>query len=67
MKNAFYKLHTLICGIFWPHSVDVARYAAFIRTKYSTNYDAQLAESIFQTHSGRLLWLHTGFIKKADT
>ena len=51
MKNHSYNLHTLICGIFCPHSVDVARYAAFIRTKSPTNYDAHLAESIFQTHS----------------
>ena len=51
LKNHSYNLYTLICGIFCPHSVDVARYAALIRTKSPTNYDAHIAESIFQTHS----------------
>ena len=44
---AFYK--KIIC----PHSVDVARYAALIWTKSPTNYDAHLAESIFQTRSSK--------------
>ena len=51
LKNHSYNLYTLICGIFCPHSVDVARYAALIRAKSPTNYDAHLAESIFQTRS----------------
>ena len=51
LKNHSYNLHTLICGIFCPHSVDVACYAALIWTKSPTNYDAHLAESIFQTRS----------------
>ena len=54
LKNHSCNLHTLICGIFCPHSVDVARYAALIRAKSPTNYDAHLAESIFQTRSSEL-------------
>ena len=53
LKNHSYNLHTLICGIFCPHSVDVARYAALIRTKSPTNYDVHLVESIFQTRSSK--------------
>ena len=40
-----------IYGIFCPHSVAVARYAALIQAKSPTNYDVHLAESIFQTRS----------------
>ena len=51
LKNHSYNLHIIICGIFCPHSVAVARYAALIRAKSPTNYDAHLAEYIFQTQS----------------
>ncbi|WP_334296940.1 DUF6783 domain-containing protein, partial [Fusicatenibacter saccharivorans] len=37
--------------MFCPHSVAVARYAALIRTKSPTNWDSQLAKSLFQTRS----------------
>ncbi|MFQ7508367.1 DUF6783 domain-containing protein [Anaerobutyricum hallii] len=33
------------------NEVDVASYAALIRTKSPTNYDTHLAESLFQTRS----------------
>ncbi|WP_329602467.1 DUF6783 domain-containing protein [Enterocloster hominis (ex Hitch et al. 2024)] len=33
-----------------PNSVNVARYASLIGTKSPTKWDAQLAESNFQTH-----------------
>ncbi|MFR5083607.1 MAG: DUF6783 domain-containing protein [Anaerobutyricum hallii] len=36
MKNHSCNLHAPICGIFCLHSVDVARYAALIQTKIST-------------------------------
>ncbi|WP_334303481.1 DUF6783 domain-containing protein [Blautia sp.] len=42
-------MHAPLCGIFCPNSVVVARYDALIRTKYPTNCDAHLAESLFQT------------------
>ena len=69
LKNHSYNLHTLICGRFCPHSVDVARYAALIRAKSPTNYDAHLAESLFQTRSradelkleGRCRGIRTGY------
>mgnify|MGYP001698749459 CR=1 FL=1 len=51
LKNHSYNLHVPRCGIFCPNSVAVARYGAFIRTKSSTNCDAHLAESFFQTRS----------------
>ena len=41
LKNHFYNLHTLMCGIFCSNSVDVARYAALIRTKFPTIYQSQ--------------------------
>ncbi|MFR9022492.1 MAG: DUF6783 domain-containing protein [Lachnospiraceae bacterium] len=40
-----------LCGIFYPHSVAVARYAALIRIKSPTNWDSQLTKSLFQTRS----------------
>uniref|UniRef100_UPI00352161D2 DUF6783 domain-containing protein n=1 Tax=Blautia faecicola TaxID=2509240 RepID=UPI00352161D2 len=40
-----------LCGIFYPYSVAVARYAAFIRIKSPTNWDSQLTKSLFQTRS----------------
>ncbi|MDY4117069.1 DUF6783 domain-containing protein [Blautia sp. HCP3S3_D9] len=42
-------LHAPLCGIVCPNLVAVARYDALIRTKSSTNCDAHLAESFFQT------------------
>ena len=54
LKNHSYNLHALICGIFCHHSVDVAGYAALIQAKSSTNCNAHLAESIFQTHSSHI-------------
>ena len=44
-------LHAPLCGIFVPHSVNVARYASLIRDKSPANCDAQLTESNFKTHS----------------
>ena len=49
LKNHSCNLHAPICGIFCLHSVDVARYAALIQVKSTTNCNAHLAESIFQT------------------
>ena len=37
LKNHFRNLQAPLCGIFYPHSVAVARYAALIRIKSSTN------------------------------
>ena len=51
MKNAFRKAGYVDCGIFHPNSVAVARYGALIRAKYTTNCDAHLTESLFQTRS----------------
>ena len=53
LKNHSCNLHALLCGIFHPNSVVVARYDALIRVKSPTNCDAHLAESLFQTCSGR--------------
>ena len=51
LKNHFRNLQAPLCGIFYPHSVAVARYAALIRIKSPTNWDSQLTESLFQTRS----------------
>ena len=51
LKNHSCNLHATLCGIFYFHSIDVARYAALIQEKSPTNCDAHLAESLFQTHS----------------
>uniref|UniRef100_UPI003D752D80 DUF6783 domain-containing protein n=1 Tax=Enterocloster aldenensis TaxID=358742 RepID=UPI003D752D80 len=50
MKIHSHHLHTPLRGIFGPNSVNVARYASLIGTKSPTKWDAQLAESNFQTH-----------------
>ena len=42
LKNHSRHLHAPLCGIFSPHSVAVARYAALIRRKSPTNCDMQL-------------------------
>ena len=54
LKNHSCNLHAPLCGIFYLHSVDVARYAALIQAKSPTNCDAHLAESLFQTRSRKL-------------
>ena len=51
LKNHSRNLHAPLCGIFHPNSVAVAHYGALIRSKYPTNCDAHLAESLFQTRS----------------
>ena len=51
LKNHFRNLQAPLCGIFYPHSVAVARYAALIRIKSPTNWDLQLTKSLFQTRS----------------
>ena len=51
LKNHFRNLQAPLCGIFYPHSVAVARYAALIRIKSPTNWDSQLTKSRFQTRS----------------
>ncbi|RXS76495.1 hypothetical protein ETP43_15645 [Blautia faecicola] len=58
MKNHSCNLHAPLCGIFYLHSVDVARYAALIQEKSPTNCDAHLAESLFQTRSRACLKNH---------
>ena len=55
LKNHFRNLQAPLCGIFYPHSVAVARYAALIRIKSPTNWDSQLTKSLFQTHSNSSL------------
>ncbi|MFR8668428.1 MAG: DUF6783 domain-containing protein [Anaerobutyricum soehngenii] len=51
LKNHSCNLHASIYGIFYLHSVDVARarYAALIQVKSPVNCNAHLAESLFQT------------------
>ena len=51
LKNHFRNLQAPLCGIFYPHSVAVARYAALIRIKSPTNWDSQLTKSLFQTRA----------------
>ena len=51
LKNHFRNLQAPLCGIFYPHSVAVARYAALIRIKSPTNWDSQLTKSLFPTRS----------------
>ena len=43
-------MHAPLRGIFGPNSVNVARYASLIGTKFPTKWNAQLTESNFQTH-----------------
>ncbi|MED9825072.1 MAG: DUF6783 domain-containing protein [Ruminococcus sp.] len=54
LKNHSRNLHASLCDIFRPNSVYVARYGAHIRTKSPANCGAHLAESLFQTRSGKL-------------
>ena len=51
LKNHFRNLQAPLCGIFYPHSVAVARYAALIRINSPTNWNLQLTKSHFQTRS----------------
>ncbi|MFD1406081.1 DUF6783 domain-containing protein [Robinsoniella peoriensis] len=44
-------MHAPLCSIFAPNSGCVARYAPCIRDKSTTNCDAHLSESNFQTRS----------------
>ena len=48
LKNHFRNLQAPLCGIFYPHSVAIARYAALIRIKSPTNLDSQLTKSLFR-------------------
>ena len=54
LKNHSRHLYAPLCVIFAPNSVNIARYASFIRHKSPTNCDAHLTESIFQTRSSAL-------------
>ena len=55
LKNHFRNLQAPLCGIFYPHSVAVARYAALIRIKSPTNWDSQFTKSLFQTRSRKIM------------
>ena len=64
LKNHFRNLQAPLCGIFYPHSVAVARYAALIRIKFPTNWDSQFTKSLFQTRSSNeLLFATTATVK----
>ena len=56
LKNHFRNLQAPLCGIFYPHSVAVARYAALIRIKSPTNWDSQFTKSLFQTRSNSVVF-----------
>ena len=64
LKNHSCNLHALLCGIFHPNSVVVARYDALIRVKSPTNCDAHLAESLFQTCSKNQVLIIFNYISK---
>ncbi|MDU3240058.1 MAG: DUF6783 domain-containing protein [Clostridiales bacterium] len=51
LKNHSRHLHASLCSIFAPNSGCAAHCAPFIRNKSTTNCDAHLSESIFQTGS----------------
>ena len=53
MKIHSRHLHASLRGIFGPKSLTVARYAALIRAKSPTKFDAYLTESNFQTQSSK--------------
>ncbi|MFR0790562.1 MAG: DUF6783 domain-containing protein [Lachnospiraceae bacterium] len=55
LKNHFRNLQAPLCGVFYPHSVAVARYAALIRIKSPTNWDSQFTKSLFQTRSRKIM------------
>ena len=57
LENHFRNLQAPLCGIFYPHSVAVARYAALIRIKSPTNWDSQLTKSLFQTRSSETFYI----------
>ena len=50
LKNHFRNLRAPLCGIFYLRSAAVARCAAFTQIKSPTNWNAQPAKSLFQTH-----------------
>ena len=52
-RNGEVRAKVKLCGIFFPDSVDVARYGALIPANSPTNCDAHLAESLFQICSGK--------------
>ena len=52
LKKHFRNLYAPLCGIFCLNSVVVARYDDLTRTKFPTNCDTHLAESLLQIHSG---------------
>ena len=62
LKNHFRNLQAPLCGIFYSHSVAVARYAALIRIKSPTNWDSQLTISLFQTRV--VFWLNNFIISR---
>ena len=67
LKNHFRNLQAPLCGIFYPHSVAVARYAALIRIKSPTNWDSQLTKSLFQTRSSAGRRKESRYIRKDET
>ena len=48
LKNHFRNLQAPLCGIFYPHSVAVARYAALSRIKSPTNWDCSSRKAFFK-------------------
>ncbi|MEE1180345.1 MAG: DUF6783 domain-containing protein, partial [Lachnospiraceae bacterium] len=44
VEKSFPQSASPLCGIFYPHSVAVARYAALIQIKSPTNWDSQLTK-----------------------
>ena len=55
LKNHSRDLHSPLCGEFIPNLVNIARYDSWIWDKFSTNCEAHLTESIFQTRSSILV------------
>ena len=47
LKKHFRNLQAPLCGIFYPHSVAVARYAVLIRIKSPTNWGLAAYEKPF--------------------
>ena len=66
LKNHFRNLQAPLCGIFCPHSVAVARYAALIRIKSPTNWDSQFTKSLFQTRSSEWKDIWNNLMKEAQ-
>ncbi|MCI8282664.1 MAG: MBOAT family protein [Lachnospiraceae bacterium] len=53
LKIHSHRLHSPLCGIFAPTSVNVARYASLIWHKSPTNCEIHPVESNFQTRPGK--------------